>query len=104
MIIMKITATTSMTTDVTTAATTNAVITAMIGVMIDVTRTTATATTTTTARNVLHRHHIKGATLMVRFRQLIERSTSSSVVAKRPKATGMKDRLGDRREGGVNGS
>jgi hypothetical protein len=68
------------------AVTTNAVTAEMIGVMIDVARTTTTATTTT-ARSDHHRHHLKGATLMVHFSQPNERSTSSSAVAKRPKAT-----------------
>jgi hypothetical protein len=43
----------------------------MISTMIDVTRMTTTATTTT-ARNDLHRHHIKGATLMVHSNLLTE--------------------------------
>jgi hypothetical protein len=56
-------------------------------VMIDAARTTTTAMTATT-RSDLHHHHLKGTTLMVRFNQPIERSTSSSVAAKRQKATG----------------
>jgi hypothetical protein len=74
------------------AVTTNAVIAEMIGAMIDVARTTTTATTTT-ARSDLHRHHPKGATPMVHFRQPTERSTSSSAVAKRPNATDSSDRM-----------
>jgi hypothetical protein len=50
--------------------------------------TTATAAN---ARSDLHHHHPKGATLMVRFNQPTERSTSSSVVARRPKAIGSSD-------------
>jgi hypothetical protein len=57
----------------------------MIGAMIVAARMTTTATTAT-ARSNLHHHHLKGATLMVRFSQPTERSTSSSVVAKRPKS------------------
>jgi hypothetical protein len=66
----------------TTSATTNE----MTDVMIDVARTTI-VTTTTTGRSGLHRHHPKGATPMVHFRRPTARSTSSSVVAKRSKAT-----------------
>jgi hypothetical protein len=89
-IVTKTTAMTSMTTDVTTAVTTNAMIAAMTSVMIDIARVTTT-TTTTTAWSALHHHHLKGATPMVRFKQRTERSTSSSTVAKRPKATGSFD-------------
>jgi hypothetical protein len=88
--------TTTAVTDVMTAwvivVTTNAASAEMIGVMIDVARTTTTATTTT-ARNGPHRHHLKGATLLVRFNQPIERSTSSSAVTKRPKAIDSFDRM-----------
>jgi hypothetical protein len=72
------------------AVTTSAVTAEMIGVMMDVARTT-TAATTTIARSDLHRHHLKGATPMMHFSQPTERSTSSSEVAKRPKATGSFD-------------
>jgi hypothetical protein len=58
-------------------------------VMIDVARTTTIARTTT-GRSGRLRHRPKGATLMVHFRRLTARSTSSSEVAKRSKAT---DRL-----------
>jgi hypothetical protein len=50
-----------------------------------------TTATTATARSDLHHHHLKGATLMVHFNQPTERSTSSSVAAKRPKAIGSSD-------------
>jgi hypothetical protein len=69
------------------ATTTSATTDEKIDVMIDVART---ITTTTTGRNGLHRHLPKGATPMVRSRRLTARSTSSSEVAKRSKAT---DRL-----------
>jgi hypothetical protein len=61
-------------------------ITEMIGVMIDFARMTTTATTTT-AKSDLHHQHPKGATPVVRSSQPTERSTSSSAVAKQPKAT-----------------
>jgi hypothetical protein len=64
------------------------VTTEMIDVMIVAARMTTTATITT-ARSNLHHHRLKGETLMVRFNQLTERSTSSLVVAKRP--TGSSD-------------
>jgi hypothetical protein len=51
-----------------------------------------TTATTATARSDLRHHHLQGETLMVRFNQPIERSTSSSMAAKRPKATGSSDR------------
>jgi hypothetical protein len=88
-IIAKI-ATISVTTIMAITVTTSAVTAEMIGVMIDIARTTTTATTTI-ARSGLNRHHLKGAILMVCFRQLTKRSTSSSVVTKRPKATGSSD-------------
>jgi hypothetical protein len=69
--------------------TTSATIDVMTGVMIDVARTT-TITTTIAGRNKLHHHSPKGATPMVRFRPTA-RSTSSSVVAKRSKATDRPD-------------
>jgi hypothetical protein len=77
------------------AVTTSAATAEMIDAMIDVARMTTTATTTT-ARSGPHRHRLKGATLMVRFSQPTERSTSSSVVAKRPKATGSFDQTQER--------
>jgi hypothetical protein len=58
----------------------------MTDVMIDVVRKT-TITMTTIGRNELHRHRPKGATPMARFGRPIVRSTSSSEVAKRSKAT-----------------
>jgi hypothetical protein len=75
-----------------TGVTTSAATAEMIGVMTNVARTTTTVTTTT-AKSDLHRHHLKGATLMVRFSQPTERSTSSSAVAKRPKVTGSFDQM-----------
>jgi NifU-like protein involved in Fe-S cluster formation len=63
------------------AVMTSAMTAEMIGMMIDVARTITTARTTTT-RSDLHQHHLKGATLMVRFNPPIERSSSSSVAAK----------------------
>jgi hypothetical protein len=61
----------------------------MTDMMIDVVRTTIVPATTT-GRSGLHRHRPKGATPMVCSRRLTARSTSSLVVAKRPKVT---DRL-----------
>jgi hypothetical protein len=63
---------------------------AMTDAMIDVIRTT-TITTTTTGRNELHRHRPKRATPMERFRRPTARSTSSSEVAVRSKATDRPD-------------
>jgi hypothetical protein len=80
-IIVAATAMTSVTTTRVIVVTTSAVTAEMIGMMIDVARTTTTSTTTT-ARSDPHRYHLKGATLMVRFSQPTERSTSSSVIAK----------------------
>jgi hypothetical protein len=100
-------ATTAMMTDATTIITTTAttgvmtarvivvmtsvvtaeMISVMTGVMIDVARTATTATTTI-ARSDLHHHHLKGATPMGCLSQPTERSTSSLVVVKRPKAIG----------------
>jgi hypothetical protein len=68
------------------ATTTSATTDMMTDVMIDVARTT-TITTTTTGRNELHRHRQMGATPMAHFRRPTARSTSSSAVAKRSKAT-----------------
>jgi hypothetical protein len=58
-----------------------------IDVRIDVAKTITTATITI-RKSGLHRHRQKGATPMVRSNRPTERSTSSSAVAKRPKATG----------------
>jgi hypothetical protein len=69
-----------------TATTTSATTDEMTDMMIDVAKTT-TITTTTTGRNELHRHRPKGATPMAHFRRPTARSTSSSEVAKRSKAT-----------------
>jgi hypothetical protein len=66
--------------------TTSATTAEMIGVMIDVTKTTRNATTTTAMSDLYH-HYLKGVTPMVCFSQPTDRSTSSPVVAKRPKAT-----------------
>jgi hypothetical protein len=82
--------TTDVTTDVTIIVTTSTMAVVMTGAMIAAARTTTTAMTTT-ARSVLHHHRQKGAIPMVRSRQPTERSTSSSVVAKRPKSTGSPD-------------
>jgi hypothetical protein len=84
--IVTVTATIGETTARVISVTTSAVTDEMTGVMTDVTRMTTTAMNTT-ARNDPHRHNQKGATPMVRFSQPTERSTSSSAVAKRPKAT-----------------
>jgi hypothetical protein len=75
-----------------TAMTTSSVTTETISMMIDIPRTTTTATTTT-AKSDLHHHHPKGVTPMVHFSQPTERSTSSSTVAKRPKAAGSFDQI-----------
>jgi hypothetical protein len=56
------------------AVTTSVTTAEMIGAMTDVTKTTTTATTTT-AKSGLHRHHLKGATPMVRSSQPTMRST-----------------------------
>jgi hypothetical protein len=73
-----------MMTDMTSAATTD--------VMIVIARTTTTAMTTT-ARNALHHRYQKRATPTVRFKPPTEKSTSSFVVAKRPKETGRCDKM-----------
>jgi hypothetical protein len=86
-IVMTINATTGVTTEGVIVVTTSAITAEMIYVIIDTARTTTTATTAT-VRSDLHHHHLKGATVIVHFNQPIERSTSSSVAAKRPKATG----------------
>jgi hypothetical protein len=59
------------------------------GMMVDVARMT-TVPATTTVGNGLHHHRLKGATPMAHSRRPTARSTSSSEVAKRSKAT---DRL-----------
>jgi hypothetical protein len=79
MIIVAATTTTGVTTARVIAVTTSAVTAEMIGMMIDVARMTTTAMTTT-ARSDPHRHHLQGATLMARFNQPNERSTSLSAV------------------------
>jgi hypothetical protein len=88
------TATTDMTTTgvivVMIATMTSATTDEMIDAMIDVVRTT-TITTTTIGRNELHHHRPKGATPMARFRRPTARSTSSSAVTKRSKATDRPD-------------
>jgi hypothetical protein len=66
--------------------TTSATIAGTTEVMTDVAKTTTTATITT-VKNGQHHHRLKGATPMARSRRPTERLTSSSVVAKRPKAT-----------------
>jgi hypothetical protein len=71
---------------VTIATTTSATTDEMTDVMIDVARMT-TITTTTTGRNELYCDRSKGATPMARFRRPTARSTSSSAVAMRSKAT-----------------
>jgi hypothetical protein len=86
-------ATTTVAMTTTTGVTTTEVIAMMIitmtDVMIDVARTTTIARTATGMSGPL-RHRPKGATPMVHSRRLTARSTSSSEVAKRSKAT---DRL-----------
>jgi hypothetical protein len=63
---------------------------ATIAGMTDIAKTTTTATTTT-VKNGLYHHFLKGATPMARSRRPTERLTSSSVVAKQPKATDRTD-------------
>jgi hypothetical protein len=72
--------------------TTSAVIAEMIDVMTDVAKTTTTVTTTT-VKNGLRHHHQKGATPTVRSRWPTVRITSSSAVAKRPKAIDKTDQM-----------
>jgi hypothetical protein len=72
------------------AVTTNVMTDETTGAITDVVKA-ITIATTTIAKSDLHRHHLKGATPMVRSSQLTERSTSSLVVAKRPKATDRSD-------------
>jgi hypothetical protein len=66
-----------------------------INVMTDVTKTTTTATTTI-EKSGLHHHRPKGVTPTVRSNQPTERSTSSSAVAKRPKAIDRSDQTQER--------
>jgi hypothetical protein len=91
-----ITVATTITIGVTTAgmvaAKTSATTGEMTDVMIDVAKMTIIATTTI-AKSGLYHHCLKGATPMVRSSRLTERSTSSSVVAKRPKATNRSDQM-----------
>jgi hypothetical protein len=88
--IVVMTATTGVTTKgviiVMIATMTSATTDEMINAMIDVARTT-TITTTIIRKNGLHYHRPKGATPMACSRRPTMRSTSSSAVAKRPKAT-----------------
>jgi hypothetical protein len=70
--------------------TTRETIAEMTDTMIDVARTTTIAMITI-GRNRLHHHRPKGATPMVRSRRPTVRLTSSSAVAKRPKATDRTD-------------
>jgi hypothetical protein len=72
--------------------TSSAMIAGMIDVMTDVAKTTTTATATT-VKNGLHYHRLKGATPTAHSRRTTERLTSSSVVAKRPKATDRTDQM-----------
>jgi hypothetical protein len=58
--------------------------------MADVVKTT-TISMTTIGKSGLHHHRPKGATPMVRSSRPIEKSTSSSEVAKQPKATDRSD-------------
>jgi hypothetical protein len=62
----------------------------MIHATINVTKMTTIAKTII-GRNGLHRHHPMGATPMVHSRRTTARSTSSSAVAKRSKATDRPD-------------
>jgi hypothetical protein len=68
------------------AVTTSVMTDEKIDAMIDVAKTITTATTIT-GKSGLHCHRQKGATPMVHSSWPTERSTSSSAVAKRPKAT-----------------
>jgi hypothetical protein len=79
--IVPTTAMTCVTTARVIAVMTSVVTTEMIGMMIDIAMTTTT-TTTTIARSDLHRHHLKGATLVMHSNPPTERSTSSSAVSK----------------------
>jgi hypothetical protein len=99
-IVAIITATTNVTTIVAMTATIDVRIagtivvktSAMIAEMTDVAKTTTTATTTI-EKNGLHHYHLKGATPTARSRWPTKRLTSSSVVAKRPKATDRTDQM-----------
>jgi hypothetical protein len=90
MTIVTMTATTGATTARMIVVTTNAMIAGMTGAMTVVVKMTTTAMTTI-EKNGLHHHRPKGATPMVRSNLPTERSISSSVVAKRPKATDRTD-------------
>jgi hypothetical protein len=74
------------------ATTTSATTDEMIDTTIDVARTTTIARTIN-GRNGLHHHHPKGATPTVHSRRPTVRSTSSSTVARRPKATDRPDQM-----------
>jgi hypothetical protein len=84
---------TNATTIIATIATTGVTTERMIAVMTNtmtaeiIDKMIVAARMTTIARSDLHHHHLNGATLMVHFSQPTERSTSSSVATKRPKAT-----------------
>jgi hypothetical protein len=79
-----------------TAITTGATTGEMIHTTIDIAKTTKIARTII-GRNELHRHRPKGATPIVHSRMPTARSTSSSAVAKRSKATDRPDQTpGDR--------
>jgi hypothetical protein len=80
------TITISATIGTTTIGVTAATTSTTTGETIDVAKMTITATTTI-GKNGLHCHRLKGATPMVCSSLPTERSTSSSAVAKRPKAT-----------------
>jgi hypothetical protein len=86
------TATTGVTTIGVTVMMIAMMIVTMTDEMIDVIRTT-TINTITTGRSGPHHHRPKGATPMVHFRRPTARSTLSSVVAKRSKATNRLDQM-----------
>jgi hypothetical protein len=88
--IVAMTATANVTTTGVIAAMIATMTSATTDVMIIVARMT-TITTTTIGRNELHCHRPKWATPMVRSRRPTVRSTSSSAVAKRSKATDRPD-------------
>jgi hypothetical protein len=73
-----------------TAATTSVTTDEKIDAKIDVAKMITTAITTV-EKSGLHHHRQEGATPMVRSSRRTERSTSLSVVAKRPKATDRSD-------------
>jgi hypothetical protein len=90
--IVSMTAMTGVTTERVIAVTTSTITAEMICVMAVAARMTTTVTAATARSDLHHHHHLKEATLMVHFNQLTEKSTSSSVAAKRPKAIGGSDR------------